>query len=243
MEDWERRWHHVSCLQQLVVAAVDAPDRRPTFYPDWTCRAVMEHVLEIHRLAVAVVSTGATERPTGLPALEPDRPVELVAIELLGLANRLHEVVAQSEGRRVWALGAQRPAAFWLRRALSETVLHRGDIESATGGDPSVPVALAEECIDEFLVVRVLRHLERERYSGSGSVGLVSEATGWSVDLGRRTVLATCSLPDEQVVRGGAADLWHWLNRRGTQGTVQQGAGAGPRRLAGVLGALRRASQ
>jgi uncharacterized protein (TIGR03083 family) len=52
----------------------------------------------------------------------------------------------------MWAWGLDQHAAFWSRRQLHETFVHRTDLEQALGIDPKVDAGVAADAIDEFLL-------------------------------------------------------------------------------------------
>ncbi|MFI1934583.1 maleylpyruvate isomerase family mycothiol-dependent enzyme [Streptomyces sp. NPDC020330] len=120
--------------------------------PGWQIRHLLRHTGMVHRWAAAFITEGHTAyRPDGgEPALD--------GAELLDWFREGHRHLVRSleeapDGLDCWTfLPAPSPLAFWSRRQLNETTVHRVDAESAHGG-PLTPVSAdrAVDGIDELL--------------------------------------------------------------------------------------------
>ena len=119
--------------------------------PGWTLLDLASHLGTVHRWAEHLVRVRAVKR---IPDSEMEferGPVTPAWLEEGGL-----QLVATLRGvdpeGPMWAWGADQHARFWSRRQLHETLVHRIDVELATGRRPEVEPAIAADCIDEFLV-------------------------------------------------------------------------------------------
>ncbi|MFJ6613855.1 maleylpyruvate isomerase family mycothiol-dependent enzyme [Streptomyces sp. NPDC091289] len=148
---------HIASLSEegrLLAAAAEqaGPGASVPTCPGWQIRHLLRHTGMVHRWAAAFVTEGhTTYRPDGgEPALDG---AELLAWFREGhrhLVRSLEEAPADLD---CWTfLPAPSPLAFWSRRQLNETTVHRVDAESALGG-PLTPVAAdrAVDGIDELL--------------------------------------------------------------------------------------------
>ncbi|MGY5073908.1 maleylpyruvate isomerase family mycothiol-dependent enzyme [Streptomyces griseus] len=148
---------HIASLSgegRLLAAAAEraGPGASVPTCPGWQIRHLLRHTGMVHRWAAAFVTEGHTAyQPDGG---EPD----LDGAELLTwfreghdhLVGSLEEAPADLD---CWTfLPAPSPLAFWSRRQLHETTVHRVDAESALGGPLTpVPAERAVDGIDELL--------------------------------------------------------------------------------------------
>ncbi|MFF0501987.1 maleylpyruvate isomerase family mycothiol-dependent enzyme [Streptomyces fimicarius] len=148
---------HIASLSgegRLLAAAAEraGPGASVPTCPGWQIRHLLRHTGMVHRWAAAFVTEGHTDhRPDGgEPALDG---AELLAWFREGhdhLVRSLEEAPADLD---CWTfLPAPSPLAFWSRRQLHETAVHRVDAESALGGPLTpVPAERAVDGIDELL--------------------------------------------------------------------------------------------
>lgn len=68
-------------------------------------------------------------------------------------AADLTEAVSSAVDSPVWTFFGPRPATFWLRRMLHDTIVHHADAALATGADYAVAPDLAADAISEWLEV------------------------------------------------------------------------------------------
>lgn len=136
----------------LRTADLDA--RVPTC-PDWAVIDLVEHLGQIHRWAELLVRTTSPTR-VGPPSLDDDHPqdrtdpascAEWIAV---GGARLVTTLRAADPTVEMYAWGRDQHVAFWSRRQLHETLVHRIDLELAIGSDWHVEPAAAVDCIDEF---------------------------------------------------------------------------------------------
>ncbi|GAA1290283.1 hypothetical protein GCM10009634_41730 [Saccharothrix xinjiangensis] len=64
----------------------------------------------------------------------------------------VRDLVTAVDGRAdpVWTYLGPRPAAFWTRRTLHDTVVHHADLVLAAGSEPDVPEDVAADAVDEL---------------------------------------------------------------------------------------------
>ncbi|MEU6048674.1 maleylpyruvate isomerase family mycothiol-dependent enzyme [Streptomyces griseus] len=148
---------HIASLSgegRLLAAAAEraGPGASVPTCPGWQIRHLLRHTGMVHRWAAAFVTEGHTayQPDGGEPALDG---AELLTWFRAGhdhLVRSLEEAPADLD---CWAfLPAPSPLAFWSRRQLHETAVHRVDAESALGGPLTpVPAERAVDGIDELL--------------------------------------------------------------------------------------------
>ncbi|CAM5625637.1 MULTISPECIES: maleylpyruvate isomerase family mycothiol-dependent enzyme [unclassified Streptomyces] len=148
---------HIASLSgegRLLAAAAEraGPGASVPTCPGWQIRHLLRHTGMVHRWAAAFVTEGHTAyQPDGG---EPD----LDGAELLTWFREGHDHLVRSLEEApadldCWTfLPAPSPLAFWSRRQLHETTVHRVDAESALGGPLTpVPAERAVDGIDELL--------------------------------------------------------------------------------------------
>ena len=119
--------------------------------PEWRVGDLLAHVGSVHRWVRHLVAVRATRRisprdmdfargPVGAPWLAE------------GVADLLATFAAHDEHEPMWAWGADQHVGFWARRMLHETLVHRLDLDAATGVAAEVDASIAADAIDEFLV-------------------------------------------------------------------------------------------
>lgn len=167
----------------LRAAARDLDPAVPTC-PGWTVRDAVEHtaVVYAHKSAVLDGSIATmTEWPP--PELDRSNPLELFDEQLHRLVEELRRRDPQAT---VWTwFEADQTVAFWVRRMMHETVIHRADVESAFGPLSSVPPEVAVDGIDE-LVERFLCYWDEEYAAAPGHgerVVISTDGVAWTVTL------------------------------------------------------------
>ena len=63
----------------------------------------------------------------------------------------LHTLRTTIPAAAMWAWGKDRRVTSWSRRQLHETLVHRLDMELATGGEPAALAFVASDTVAEFL--------------------------------------------------------------------------------------------
>ncbi|MBV7247662.1 maleylpyruvate isomerase family mycothiol-dependent enzyme [Streptomyces sp. MW-W600-10] len=148
---------HIASLSEegrLLAAAAEraGPGASVPTCPGWQIRHLLRHTGMVHRWAAAFVTEGHTDyRPDGgEPALDG---AELLAWFREGHGHLVRSLEEAPADLDCWTfLPAPSPLAFWSRRQLHETAVHRVDAESALGGPLTpVPAERAVDGIDELL--------------------------------------------------------------------------------------------
>jgi uncharacterized protein (TIGR03083 family) len=122
--------------------------------PGWSLNQLFRHVGRGHRWAAQIVldRPGQAVDPRTVPDGKP--PEGLAAgIDWLHAGSRklLDAVTAAGEDTPVWTFTGTRPARWWIRRRLHETVVHRADAAIAVGHRFDVGAELAADTISEWL--------------------------------------------------------------------------------------------
>lgn len=142
--------------EQLLAAARRAPDAAVAACPDWTVTDLVGHVGEVYRF---VARTAGRRASAPVPPGEGDlRPTDGGTDELWRwFADALEAVTATLAGldpaEPVWTWVPDRVGAFYHRRMVHETTIHRVDAESATGTAGIVDIDVAADGIDEIVEV------------------------------------------------------------------------------------------
>ncbi|MFF3332465.1 maleylpyruvate isomerase family mycothiol-dependent enzyme [Streptomyces sp. NPDC002888] len=196
--------------------------------PEWNLGQLMRHVGGAHRWVETIVRTrAADEVPHTLVDdvfdYGDEDPAELGAWLDLG-ARQLDAALAEAgPGTRVWTVVPDQPLAFWARRMLHETAVHRADAAWAVGVRYDVDAEVARDALDEWMsfgsVAETYESDGGEPLLGPGrSVALLAvddPAGSWRVDLtGEVPVWDRGDGASAVTVRGSLADLVHLVYGR-----------------------------
>ncbi|MER6347865.1 maleylpyruvate isomerase family mycothiol-dependent enzyme [Streptomyces sp. NPDC001595] len=123
--------------------------------PEWNLGQLMRHVGGAHRWVDTIVRTRATEEvPHDLVdevfGYGDEDPAVLDAWLAEG-ARGLTDALTEAGPARVWTVVPDQPLAFWARRMLHETVVHRADAAGAVGARYEVAPAVARDALDEWM--------------------------------------------------------------------------------------------
>ncbi|NGO71019.1 maleylpyruvate isomerase family mycothiol-dependent enzyme [Streptomyces boncukensis] len=195
--------HQADLFRRALTTDPSALGNRVPTCPDWTMRELAVHLGGAYRWFAELVRTRATEMlpdesvpDVGGPGA--DAPAEAVdAWFAESAALVVGELRAAGPEAHVWTWAQDQSAAFWARRAVHETVIHRADAYLTAGLDFSVPPPVAADCVDEWLEI-VSSSTAQEHYPGFRRL---RERAGSSIHLH-----ATDTAPES--VPGGAAE---WL--------------------------------
>lgn len=132
---------------RIIELGRQSPDRVVPQYPTWTLRDLVLHVAGVHGRTGAVCETLATERlPTATlpPGADPfDWAAEQLALMLAALAEA-------DPSAAVWTFVDDPSLAFWSRRMVVETGVHRWDAQGATSEPEPLLDIVARHGLDEF---------------------------------------------------------------------------------------------
>lgn len=133
------------------VYALTPPGLAVDSCPGWSVLDVAQHLGTVHRWSERLVSLLAPRR------IAPDEMnLDLGPVSAGWLRHGgdrlLSTLRAGDPDASMWAWGDDQHLRFWSRRQLHETLVHRMDIELASGLSPDVDAAIASDALDEFLV-------------------------------------------------------------------------------------------
>jgi uncharacterized protein (TIGR03083 family) len=185
--------------------------------PGWDLAKLIGHVGKIHRMALAVISTGALE-PAHPSTLEP-APSDADGLRAYfadSAARLLHDLKTTSPDAPSWNfLGTPQVASFWTRRMAHEHAIHRYDAEHASGDTRPIPSDVSIDGIDEYFLIANIRVLPKKPdFSLGGSLHLhATDAEGeWmltstTTDIGANINVEHGHGKGDAAVRGTASDL------------------------------------
>jgi uncharacterized protein (TIGR03083 family) len=132
-----------------TLEAVDSSLVVPTC-PEWAVVDLARHLGTIHRWAEYLVRHQSERRvPLSALGLEPAAANGEWIRE--GGRSLLETLRGADPEAPMWSWGADQHVRFWSRRQLHETLIHRSDLELASGMSPDFEAAIAADAIDEFL--------------------------------------------------------------------------------------------
>lgn len=159
-----------------LTRAADPSSPVPTC-PEWTLRKLVTHVGRGTRWAATIVRDRAEAAvdprtvPDGAPPPDPDRAADWLHD---GVQVLLDAVEATGADTPVWTFTGPQPAAWWIRRRLHETIVHRADAALALGAPYDLPAEVAADGVSEWLGLLAARPTE---------AGLVPLADGVTLHL------------------------------------------------------------
>src|SRR4051794_37422977 len=225
--------HYLDALRRegdaLLHAAGADPEAAVPSCPGWSVTDLVEHLGRVYRYAIR--QARSTEQ-------EPGDETRVAADEVLATTADAHSelliVLAETDPNAPawnWDRTQANVAAFWRRRMALETVVHRWDVQAATGTPTPIDAALACDGVDEVLNQFLPRRRGRAKEEISGTVHLHATDTlptipaEWTVELGPQGATAVRRVDE----KGGAAPPGP------AGGVVLPGGGgpAAPRRLRG----------
>ena len=112
------------------------PDTPVPTCPEWTLDQLMRHVGRGDRWCAQIVAEGEYVDPRTVPGGKPPNDRDGQIAWLHDGPRLLIDAVAQTgPDTPVWTFLGLRPAAWWIRRRLHETAVHRADAALALGTD------------------------------------------------------------------------------------------------------------
>jgi uncharacterized protein (TIGR03083 family) len=198
-----------------VVETADPAAPVPTC-PGWTMARLAKHLGITHRWVEHIVRNALPERipqrdvPADLPADDAGWPAWLAD----GGARLVGTLGGADPEAPVWTLPGMGRAAFWPRRMLHETTVHRADAELALGAEPEITPDVAADGLEEYLdiLARVERVAVLQRELGGAGETIHLHATDidgeWLITLGPGgTTWRRGHAKGTVAVRGTARDL------------------------------------
>jgi uncharacterized protein (TIGR03083 family) len=143
----------------------------------WTVGVLVRHLAAIHRWAALAARSAAD---ADLPEM---RPVfrATTAADYPDAAGELRAALAEP-GRRCVTLTGPGTAAWWTRRQLHETFIHRLDLAAAVGAPAAVDPAVAADCVAEVLDTMQPRQVTAGRMAPlTGGLRLTASAGSWAL--------------------------------------------------------------
>ncbi len=200
--------------------------------PGWNVSQLLRHLGYIHRWAARYVAERLPGRVAEADelAILSGGPADAALLAWAGDGHRalVAALRAAPPDLGCWTfLPAASSLAFWARRQLHETTIHRVDLEAAAGRGSAVAPIVAADGIDELLMGFAARsgRLSWEP-GGSLSVHATDVPGDWIIRMGDRGRLAVTLGPAAAAtaVAGPASALYRLLwNRRDREGLAVRG--------------------
>ena len=142
--------------------------------PEWTLEQLMRHVGRGDRWSAQIVAEKLTE-PLDPRAVAGGKPPAGRDNEIAwlhdGVRALLDAVEDTGSGTQVWTFLGLRPAAWWVRRRLHETAVHRADAALALGTEFIIDSVAAADAITEYLERVMIRAAENDAATGGRTLG------------------------------------------------------------------------
>jgi uncharacterized protein (TIGR03083 family) len=126
--------------------------------PEWTITQLFRHVGRGDRWAATIVRERVDSRvdPKTVPGGKPPEDRDAALRWLHESPRTLVDAVAKvGPDAPCWTFIGPRPAAWWIRRRLHETVVHRADAAIAVGAEYPLDPVLAADALSEWLDIVV----------------------------------------------------------------------------------------
>lgn len=202
-----------------LAGAADPSTPVPTC-PDWTLRQLLTHLGRGHRWAATIVRERSAAYvdirtvPDGRP---PEDPAELTGWLAGSVQALLDAAAGAGTDEQVWSFVGPQAPSWWVRRRLSEAVVHRADAALALGEPFTVDAGVAADMVSEFLTLLVARPADPPLLAEGVSMHL--HATDADLGATGEWMIADGSWEHGHAkgtvaVRGAAADLLLLLMRR-----------------------------
>lgn len=192
---------------------------------DWTATQLFRHLGRGKRWAAKIVADRATEPvdPRSVPDGKPPDDADAAIAWLDDGAQLLIDAVAHTGAATdVWTFNGLRPAAWWVRRRLHETLVHRADAALAFGVAFDVAPELAADCVTEWVELQA-DNVRRADGALADGASIHLHATDDGLDaLGEWTIRGTADGitwehdhgKGDVALRGSAHDLLLAITRR-----------------------------
>lgn len=205
-------------LQRITELAAGDLSASVPACPGWDLGQLIAHLGQVHRMALAVISTGALQ-PAPPASLEapPETPQDLRAYFSSSAARLLEDLRSTPVDAPSWNFLKQpQRAGFWSRRMAQEHSIHRVDAETAaTGGAAPIDGALAVDGIDEYFLIANVRVLPRKpgfELGGTLHLHATDREGEWMITPNRVEDRLTLTVENghgkgDAAIRGTASDL------------------------------------
>ena len=186
--------------------------------PEWTIEKLAAHVGRVHRWSEYVVAHRSTSRPAAEEMNLSRGPVSAA-----WLREGIEQLVATLRNTEpdvpLWVWGEDPRAAWWARRQLHETLVHRLDLEIALGCSNHVEPRWAMDAIDEFLANANAARAFSTSFSQLTRTGTIlftatDSADRVSISVRPDGSLAQTDASPDAVVEGRALDILLAVMRR-----------------------------
>lgn len=202
--------------------------------PEWTIQQLFRHVGRGDRWAAQIVADkrdaplDPRSVPNGKPPADPDEAIDWFRDGVTLLIDAVSEVGPSTP---VWTFLGPRPAAWWIRRRLHESTVHRADAALALDLSYEIEPELAADGISEWLDLLSVARGDHPApldpgttlhfHASEDDLGSNGE---WSISRGDQAIIWDHSHTKAQTaVRGRVADLLLAVTRRlsATQANVE----------------------
>lgn len=180
----------VAEIRRLGDLCVDVDPGTPVpSCPGWDVGALLRHTGSVNRWAATMVARSSQERLTrdGVDWDEPEDPAALAAWVREGAEFVDARFRGADPSTPMWAWGWPKTAAFWPRRMVHETGVHRADAEYALGRSPAFDAEVAvdgvEELLDNLPHAAYFRPGVAELTGTGEAVAFVAPEASWTIRL------------------------------------------------------------
>jgi uncharacterized protein (TIGR03083 family) len=196
-------------------------ERQVPSCPDWTMLDLVRHLARVYNWAGTIVE-GQLQEPPDREGL-PRKPEDVTAVDWL--SDRLDFVLAAlrstPSNALIWNFTSSSPAtkAWWVRRQMNETIVHRIDAELAAGVPiEDVAPQVGADVTDELLMTLGFEAADAAGFDHSGDIWLHLHATDasdaeWTIDIGSKR-FARAHMKGDVALRGPALALSRWITGR-----------------------------
>ena len=196
---------------RLVEAASSHLDAEVPMCPGWTAADLLAHIGRVHRTVALHVEQRATQ---WIQPPESDAPPEadVAGYAAASLDRLLSALTELDPDEKMWTWSAQHNGAFYLRRMLHETSIHRVDAEGAAGMERVVEGDLAADGVDELygiVIPFVLARGPRPMPTGTLHVHRTDGAGEWMLTVdGDQIRMERAHAKGDAAVRGHGSSLF-----------------------------------
>lgn len=133
--------------RRIITLGRSTPDGAVPQYPSWTMTDLVVHVAVVHGRTAAVCRDLPRERIAAPRLPTGSDPFDWATDQLEQMLDALDRADPDAQ---VWTFGPDTRLAFWGRRMVVETGVHRWDAQDAVGRPEPLPELVARHGLDEF---------------------------------------------------------------------------------------------